>query len=76
MTVSSQAMEEEETEHHVNDHEEEFEDAPEEATERELPADLPRSLDDRKALPSYGQETEYYDGWQGMHGDRTSRLPR
>lgn len=32
---------------------------------RELPADLPRSLDDRKSFPSYNQETEYYDAWQG-----------
>ncbi|KAL1586000.1 hypothetical protein WHR41_04907 [Cladosporium halotolerans] len=33
---------------------------------RELPADLPRSLDDRKSFPSYNQETEYYDAWQGQ----------
>ncbi|KAK6413623.1 Allantoicase, partial [Oleoguttula sp. CCFEE 5521] len=33
---------------------------------RELPADLPRSLDDRRNVPSYGQETEYYDAWQGQ----------
>jgi len=32
---------------------------------RELPLDLPRSLDDRKSVPSYNQETEYYDAWQG-----------
>lgn len=32
---------------------------------RELPLDLPRSLDDRKSFPSYNQETEYYDAWQG-----------
>lgn len=32
---------------------------------RELPSDLPRSLDDRKNFPSYNQETEYYDAWQG-----------
>lgn len=32
---------------------------------RELPLDLPRSLDDRKSVPSYTQETEYYDAWQG-----------
>lgn len=33
---------------------------------RELPADLPRSLDDRMSFQSYGQETEYYDAWQGQ----------
>ena len=32
---------------------------------RELPLDLPRSLDDRKSVSSYNQETEYYDAWQG-----------
>jgi hypothetical protein len=32
---------------------------------RELPLDLPRSLDDRKSVPAYTQETEYYDAWQG-----------
>ena len=32
---------------------------------RQLPADLPRSLDDRKAFPSYSQDVEYYDAWQG-----------
>ena len=32
---------------------------------RELPSDLPRSLDDRKSVPTYTQETEYYDAWQG-----------
>ena len=33
---------------------------------RPLPLDLPRSLDDRQPLPSFGQETEMYDAWQGM----------
>jgi hypothetical protein len=32
---------------------------------RQLPLDLPRSLDDRKSVPAYTQETEYYDAWQG-----------
>lgn len=32
---------------------------------RQLPSDLPRSLDDRRNFPSYNQETEYYDAWQG-----------
>lgn len=35
------------------------------AKPRELPADLPRTLDDRQNFPSYSQETEYYDAWQG-----------
>lgn len=33
---------------------------------RELPDDLPKSLDDRKSVPShYTAETEMYDAWQG-----------
>lgn len=33
---------------------------------RELPADLPKSLDDRRHVPTeLVRETEYYDGWQG-----------
>ncbi len=36
---------------------------------RQLPADLPTSLDDRRNFPSYNQEMEYYDAWQGTeHG--------
>lgn len=34
-------------------------------TPRKLPDDLPTSLDDRRTFPSYGGETEMYDGWQG-----------
>lgn len=53
-----------------NSHESEndFEEAQEEQVERprELPRDLPKSLDDRQNFSSYNQETEYYDGWQGM----------
>lgn len=33
---------------------------------QELPDDLPRSLDDRRSVPVYQQETEMYDAWQGM----------
>lgn len=33
---------------------------------RQLPADLPTSLDDRRNFPSYNQEMEYYDAWQGQ----------
>lgn len=32
---------------------------------QELPDDLPRSLDDRRSVPIYQQETEMYDAWQG-----------
>lgn len=32
---------------------------------RQLPADLPTSLDDRRAVPMLGEETEMYDAWQG-----------
>lgn len=32
---------------------------------RKLPDDLPKSLDDRRTVPSYGGETEMYDAWQG-----------
>jgi hypothetical protein len=34
---------------------------------RALPDDLPKSLDDRRNVPShFTQETEMYDAWQGM----------
>jgi len=34
---------------------------------RSLPADLPRSLDDRRHVPTdLVPETEMYDGWQGV----------
>lgn len=32
---------------------------------RPLPDDLPRSLDDRRSVPTFGTETEMYDAWQG-----------
>lgn len=32
---------------------------------RELPDDLPKSLDDRRSVPVFQQETEIYDAWQG-----------
>lgn len=39
---------------------------------RALPADLPKSLDDRRRMPTdYVQETEMYDGWQGTSGLQT-----
>jgi hypothetical protein len=38
---------------------------------RALPDDLPKSLDDRKSVPShYTAETEMYDAWQGATTDR------
>ncbi|KAJ5093082.1 hypothetical protein N7456_008943 [Penicillium angulare] len=33
---------------------------------QELPDDLPKSLDDRRSVPVYQQETEMYDAWQGQ----------
>lgn len=32
---------------------------------QELPDDLPKSLDDRRSVPVFQQETEMYDAWQG-----------
>ena len=39
--------------------------SPASQTPRKLPDDLPTSLDDRRSFPTYGDETEMYDGWQG-----------
>ena len=47
------------------DEENGFEDLPS-PRPRTLPADLPRSLDDRQPVRQLANETEYYDGWQGM----------
>lgn len=54
-------MEHEET---ISGDEDDFRDAPEKP--RQLPDDLPKSLDDRRTVPSYGEETEMYDAWQGV----------
>lgn len=32
-----------------------------------LPDDLPKSLDDRRSVPVFPQETEIYDAWMGMY---------
>ena len=32
---------------------------------RTLPDDLPKSLDDRRSVPTFRAETEMYDAWQG-----------
>ncbi|TGJ87308.1 hypothetical protein E0Z10_g1423 [Xylaria hypoxylon] len=41
-----------------------------------LPADLPKSLDDRKVVPTdLVPETEMYDGWQGQSQFLTSPIP-
>ncbi|KAI0418734.1 hypothetical protein F5X98DRAFT_362960 [Xylaria grammica] len=41
-----------------------------------LPADLPKSLDDRKVVPTeFVPETEMYDGWQGQSQFLTSPIP-
>lgn len=31
-----------------------------------LPDDLPKSLDDRRSVPVFPQETEIYDAWMGL----------
>ncbi|KAI1428006.1 hypothetical protein F5Y12DRAFT_782946 [Xylaria sp. FL1777] len=41
-----------------------------------LPADLPKSLDDRRVVPTeFVPETEMYDGWQGQSQFLTSPIP-
>ena len=35
-------------------------------TSTALPDDLPKSLDDRRSVPVFPQETEMYDAWQGL----------
>ncbi|KAJ9610669.1 hypothetical protein H2200_005446 [Cladophialophora chaetospira] len=47
--------------------------SPSQETPRKLPDDLPTSLDDRRSFPSYGGETEMYDGWQGKDTPRATR---
>ncbi|KAF2005924.1 hypothetical protein P154DRAFT_518168 [Amniculicola lignicola CBS 123094] len=42
---------------------------------RVLPADLPTSLDDRRAPPIIGEETEMYDAWQGQSQFFTTPTP-
>ncbi len=32
---------------------------------RQLPSDLPTSLNDRRSVPVFNQETEIYDAWAG-----------
>lgn len=32
-----------------------------------LPDDLPKSLDDRRSVPVFPQETEMYDAWMGLY---------
>lgn len=41
-----------------------------------LPEDLPKSLDDRRSIPVFQQETEMYDAWQGgLPSSSTPSLP-
>ncbi|KAF2477827.1 uncharacterized protein BDR25DRAFT_250102 [Lindgomyces ingoldianus] len=42
---------------------------------RQLPSDLPTSLDDRRAVPIMGEETEIYDAWQGQSQFLTTPMP-
>lgn len=64
-SMDPEEAEHDEQEHNGAEEAEEFEEEDAPARPRELPADLPRSLDDRRTVPSYGEETEYYDAWQG-----------
>lgn len=41
---------------------------------QELPDDLPKSLDDRRSVPVFQQETEMYDAWQGKRPRTSCRL--
>ncbi|KAI9786737.1 MAG: hypothetical protein M1835_002982 [Candelina submexicana] len=53
--------------------EDDFGDAPKKP--RQLPDDLPKSLDDRRTIPGYGDETEMYDAWQGQSQFLTTPVP-
>ncbi|KAI9696071.1 MAG: hypothetical protein M1836_005902 [Candelina mexicana] len=53
--------------------EDDFGDAPKKP--RQLPDDLPKSLDDRRTIPGYGEETEMYDAWQGQSQFLTTPVP-
>ncbi|KAH7040791.1 LOW QUALITY PROTEIN: uncharacterized protein B0I36DRAFT_419749 [Microdochium trichocladiopsis] len=49
--------------------------SPKEQKPRALPDDLPKSLDDRRRMPTdLVQETELYDGWQGQSQFLTSPI--
>ncbi|KAI9884555.1 MAG: hypothetical protein M1823_003650 [Watsoniomyces obsoletus] len=50
----------------VDTHEEDHSVEEEVPTPRQLPADLPKSLDDRRDLPTFGVTEEIYDAWQGQ----------
>ncbi|KAI9852925.1 MAG: hypothetical protein M1838_003719 [Thelocarpon superellum] len=42
---------------------------------RQLPDDLPKSLNDRRSVPSFAAETEIYDAWQGQSQILTTPVP-
>jgi hypothetical protein len=41
---------------------------------RQLPDDLPKSLNDRRTVPSFTGETEMYDAWQGKESTITGKV--
>jgi hypothetical protein len=43
---------------------------------RELPDDLPKSLNDRRSIPTFTAETEMYDAWQGWYVVNNGHLNR
>lgn len=57
----------------------EFEDAPELPKPllqpRQMPSDLPTSLNDRRSVPVFSQETEIYDAWAGQSQFLTTPVP-
>ncbi|KAF2101939.1 hypothetical protein NA57DRAFT_64589 [Rhizodiscina lignyota] len=59
----------------MDHHEDEYEPQDEAPRPKELPSDLPRSLDDRRPVSSYQEETEFWDGWQGQSQFISSTIP-
>lgn len=52
--------------HSNSDNDSDRSDSPQKPIPGGLPDDLPTSLDDRRSIPVFPQETEMYDAWQGM----------
>ena len=52
--------------HSNSDNDSDRSDSPPKPIPGGLPDDLPTSLDDRRSIPVFPQETEMYDAWQGM----------
>jgi hypothetical protein len=54
-----------EFDHHSGSDSEPSQDESKGSPPKGLPEDLPKSLDDRRSMPVFQQETEMYDAWQG-----------